>query len=137
VAESNDSERPRALIGIVRSGNEPIPDSEIDHVLRWICEHGGQHEPPRDLADETLDRLERGDAPRGVAEWLRGQLRERYDATPSWLSFLLDTTPQPRPTREQALRQLDEVERREGSSKALREARRFLIEQPDDAFGSE
>ena len=37
----------------------------------------------------------------------------------------------------QALRQLDEVERRDGSSKALREARRFLMEQPDDAFRSD
>ena len=56
VAESNESERPRALIGIVRNGNEPIPDSEIDHVLRWICEHGGQHEPPAtSLTKRSID----------------------------------------------------------------------------------
>src|SRR4029077_892837 len=128
-------ERPQALVGIVRHG-EPIPDSEIDHVLRWMCEHGGQHQPSRDLADETLARLERGDAPRSVGEWLLGQLRARYDATPSWLSFVLDTSPRPRRTGEQTLRPLAHVERREGSSEVLREARRFLLEQPDDAFGS-
>ena len=95
-----------------------------------MCEQGG----PRQ--QEALARLDRGDAARSVAERLRDQYLEEHGRIPFWLGFMLDDTPKPQPpTRQRVLDQLDAMERKEGSSEELGDARRQVLEAPDEFFG--
>jgi hypothetical protein len=133
--EDSDLDAPMPLIGIVRHGDEPASHETFSDTLRWMCAHGGQHKPPDHLVSETLRRLDNGDSARDVAQWLRGQYLEASGTSPSWLGFMLDPIRTPRPTRQQVLDQLDELERKEGPSEQLRDARQQLLEAPDDFFG--
>ena len=78
------------LIGFVRPAGAALPDDEVRRVVVAMCEEGGQHKPPPDLAEEVLSRLRSEEHPRRAAEWLRSQLEARSAGAGWWISVLLD-----------------------------------------------
>ena len=77
-------------IGFVKPVGAPLPDEEIRRIVVAMCEQGGQHQPPSDLADEVLSRLRSAEQPREVAEWLRSQLEARSAGAGWWITVLLN-----------------------------------------------
>jgi hypothetical protein len=78
------------LIGFVRPMGSPLPDDEVRRIVVAMCEQGGQHQPPPDLADQTLSRLRSAEHPREVAQWLHSQLEARSTGAGWWITVLLD-----------------------------------------------
>ena len=94
VAEVDDSVPPirilRARFGRLSAREDAIPDSEVELVLRVMCKYGGSLQPPPDLANQTLDLLERGGSVREAGQRLLEQL-EANDPRRQFFATLLQT----------------------------------------------
>ena len=66
------------------------PDELIGSVIRGFCGTRGRGRAPRDLAKVACLRLDDGDSPREVGQWLLGELDSRGRPA-EWLRLLLRT----------------------------------------------